>query len=58
MESPLSWGFFVGQDHVAIPVTIFGDKLAEGDETFVLEVRFGTITLVAVHTIVDNDTLR
>jgi Calx-beta domain len=44
----------VGQDHVAIPVTILGDKLVEGD---VLEVKFGAITLVAVRTIVDNDTL-
>ena len=47
----------VGQDHVAIPVTILGDKLAEADETFVLEVKLGEITLVAVHTIVDNDVL-
>ncbi len=47
----------VGQDHVAIPVTILGDKLAEGDETIVLEVKLGEITLVAVHTIVDNDVL-
>jgi hypothetical protein len=47
----------IGQDHVVIPVTILGDKLAEGDETFVLEVRFGGITLVAVRTIVDNDVL-
>ena len=47
----------VGQDHVAIPVTILGDKLVEGDETFVLEVKLGGITLVAVTTIVDNDVL-
>ena len=47
----------VGQDHVAIPVTILGDKFAEADETFMLEVKLGGITLVAVHTIVDNDTL-
>ncbi len=47
----------VGQDHVAIPVTILGDKFAEADETFVLEVKLGEITLVAVHTIVDNDVL-
>ena len=46
-----------GQDHVAIPVTILGDKFAEADETFVLEVKLGGITLVAVHTIVDNDVL-
>ena len=46
-----------GQDHVAIPVTILGDKLVEGDETFMLEVKIGGITLVAVHTIVDNDVL-
>ena len=45
----------VGQDHVAIPVTILGDKFAEADETFVLEVKLGGITLVAVRTIVDND---
>ena len=38
-------------------ITILGDKLAEGDETFVLEVKLGGITLVAVHTIVDNDVL-
>ena len=47
----------VGQDYVAIPVTILGDKLVEGDETFQLEVKLGEITLVAVHTIVDNDVL-
>ena len=46
-----------GQDHVAIPVTILGDKFADADETFVLEVKLGGITLVAVHTIVDNDVL-
>jgi hypothetical protein len=44
----------VRQDHVAIPVTILGDKLTE---TFQLEVKLGGITLVAVHTIVDNDVL-
>ena len=44
----------VGQDHVAIAVTILGDKFAE---TFQLEVKLGGITLVAVHTIVDNDVL-
>ena len=47
----------VGQDHVAIPVMILGDKVVEGDEMFVLEVKFGAITLVAVRTIVDNDVL-
>jgi hypothetical protein len=31
----------VGQDHVAIPVTILGDKFAEADETFMLEVKLG-----------------
>jgi hypothetical protein len=48
---------YVGQDHVAIPVTILGDKVLEGDETFQLEVKLGGITLVAVHTIVDNDVI-
>jgi hypothetical protein len=43
-----------GQDHVAIPVMVLGDKFAE---TFQLEVKLGEITLVAVHTIVDNDVL-
>jgi hypothetical protein len=52
----------IGQDHVAIPVTILGDKLAEGDETFGMEVSNAVgfslpIALVAMHTIVDNDTL-
>jgi hypothetical protein len=47
----------IGQDHVAIPVMILGDKVVEGDEMFVLEVKFGAITLVAVRTIVDNDVL-
>ena len=46
-----------GQDHVAIAVTILGDKLVEGEETFAMEVKLGGITLVAVHTIVDNDVL-
>jgi len=31
----------VGQDHVAISVTILGDKFAEADETFMLEVKLG-----------------
>jgi len=44
-------GQYVGQDYVAIPVTILGDKFAEADETFMLEVKLGGITLVAVHTI-------
>ena len=52
----------VGQDHAAIPVMILGDKLIEGDETFQLEISNAVgfslpITLVAVHTIVDNDIL-
>jgi hypothetical protein len=52
----------VGQDHVAIPVTILGDKLVEVDETFVLEVSNAVgfslpVKLIAMHTIVDNDTL-
>lgn len=54
-----------GDDHVVIPVTILGDKLAEADETFQLEVSHpvgfslphGALTLIAVHTIVDNDVL-
>jgi hypothetical protein len=52
----------VGQDHIAIPVTILGDKLVEGDETFQLEVSNAVgfslpVKLIAVHTIVDNDVL-
>jgi hypothetical protein len=55
----------VGEDHIAIPVMILGDKIVEGDEMFELEVSNfvgfsmpnGEITLVAAHTIVDNDTL-
>ena len=52
----------VGQDHVAIPVTILGDKLVEGDETFVMEVSNAVgfslpVKLIAMHTIVDNDVL-
>ena len=50
----------IGQDHVAIPVTILGDKQAESDENFEMEVKFSlpnnsAITLIAVHTIIDND---
>ena len=53
-----------GQDHVAIPVTIFGDKVAEADETFFLEVSNpvgfslpnNALVLTAMHTIIDNDT--
>ena len=43
-------------------ITILGDKLVEGDETFVLEVSNAVgfslpVKLIAMHTIVDNDTL-
>lgn len=52
-----------GQNHVAIPVTILGDKIAEQDETFTLElsnpVGFSlpnnALVLTATHTIIDND---
>jgi hypothetical protein len=52
----------VGQDHVAIPVTILGDKLVEVDETFAMEVSNAVgfslpVKLIAMHTIVDNDVL-
>ena len=51
------------QDHIAIPVTILGDKIAEMNETFSLEVSnpvdFGftnnALVLIATHTIIDND---
>lgn len=54
----------VGQDHVAIPVTILGDKIAETNETFFLEVSNpvgfsfpnDALVLTAMHTIIDNDT--
>lgn len=54
-----------GQDHVAIPVTILGDKIAEQNETFSLEVSNfsgfnlpnNIVALIATHTIVDNDTV-
>lgn len=54
----------VGQDHVAIPVTILGDKVVEPDETFFLEVSNpdgfyfpnNALVLTAMHTIIDNDT--
>lgn len=53
-----------GQDHVAIPVTILGDKIVEPDETFFLEVSNplgfsfpnNALVLTAMHTIIDNDT--
>ena len=57
MDYVATKGQYVGQDYVAIPVTILGDKFAEADETFMLEVKLGGITLVAVHTIVYNDML-
>lgn len=52
-----------GQDHIAIPVTILGDKIAEEDETFFLEVSNpvgfnfpnNALVLTAMHTIIDND---
>lgn len=54
----------VGETHVAIPVTILGDKIAETNETFLLElsefVGFSlpnnALVLIATHTIIDNDT--
>ncbi len=55
----------IGQNHVAIPVTILGDKIAEIDETFSLEVSNpvgfslpnNALVLTATHTIIDNDRL-
>lgn len=52
-----------GQNHIAIPVTILGDKIAELDETFSLEVNNpvgfsflnNALVLTATHTIIDND---
>ncbi len=54
-----------GQNHVAIPVAILGDKIAEADETFLLEVSQpigfnlpnNALVLTATHTIIDNDKL-
>lgn len=54
-----------GQNHVAIPVTILGDTIAETDETFFLEVSNpvgfyfpkNALVLTAMHTIIDNDTV-
>lgn len=54
----------VGENHVAIPVTILGDKIAEADETFSLEISEpigfslpnNALVLIATHTIIDNDT--
>ena len=53
-----------GENHVAIPVTILGDKIAEADETFSLEISEpvgfslpnNALVLIATHTIIDNDT--
>lgn len=53
-----------GQDHIAIPVTILGDKDTEENETFQLEVSEfvgfslpnNALVLTATHTIIDNDT--
>jgi hypothetical protein len=55
----------VGENHVVIPVTIFGDKIIETDETFLLEVSEpvgfslpnNALVLTATHTIIDNDRL-
>ena len=55
----------VGDNHVAIPVTILGDKVAEANETFLLEVSEplgfnlpnNALVLTAIHTIIDNDTV-
>lgn len=52
-----------GQDHVAIPVTILGDKIAEENENFFLEISNpvgfnfsnNALVLTAMHTIIDND---
>jgi chitinase len=54
----------VGENHVAISVTILGDKIAEADETFSLEISEpigfslpnNALVLIATHTIIDNDT--
>jgi hypothetical protein len=54
-----------GQNYIAIPVTILGDKIVEIDETFSLEVSNpvgfslpnNALVLIATHTIVDNDTV-
>ncbi len=55
--------FYPGEQAVPIPVEIIGDNLAEGDETFSLEIYDpvggsfpgGVDTLVATRTIIDND---
>ncbi|MDD5214128.1 MAG: Calx-beta domain-containing protein [Methylococcales bacterium] len=52
-----------GQNHIAIPVTILGDKIAEMDETFSFEVSNpvgfsflnNALVLTATHSIIDND---
>jgi hypothetical protein len=54
----------VGENHIAIPVAILGDKIAEANETFLLEVSEpigfnlpnNALVLTATHTIIDNDT--
>ncbi len=54
-----------GQSHVAIPVTILGDKMPEGNETVILEISQpvgfdfpnNALVLTATHTIIDNDWL-
>ena len=53
-----------GENHVAIPVTILGDKITEANETFSLEISEAigfslpnnALVLIATHTIIDNDT--
>ncbi len=53
-----------GENHVAIPVTILGDKITEANETFSLEISEpigfrlpnNALVLIATHTIIDNDT--
>ncbi|MDD5227794.1 MAG: Calx-beta domain-containing protein, partial [Methylococcales bacterium] len=55
----------VGENHIAIPVTILGDKTIETDETFSLEISEpvgfsfpnNVLVLTATHTIIDNDRL-
>lgn len=56
---------YSGQNHVAIPVTILGDKMPEGNETVILEISQpvgfdfpnNALVLTATHTIIDNDWL-
>lgn len=55
----------IGQQSIAIPIVVLGDKVVEIDETFGLEISQpvgfslpnNMLTLVAIHTITDNDKL-